>query len=167
MKPPLLPLLALGSVLGFAACDRQIVVVEKAPATPLPEPVARTKTLETSRLGSAVDDFEREPSAARRATVKKAFAELDGEIAELQEYIAKHGGEERAKAAAKLQNLQSYRAAESARFTAAEAKGTASDREPADARSGTEKVEDSARKAGNAIEDAAKKTGDAIKDAVR
>jgi hypothetical protein len=167
MKLHLLSLLAVGSLLGFTACDRQVVVVEKAPATPLPEPVAQTKTLETARLGGAVDAYEREPSAANGAAVKTALAKLDGEIAELEEYVTKHDGDARAKAEAKLKNLQSYRAAETLRFTAARAKGAVRDREPGDARSGADKVEDSARKVGDSIGNAARKTGDAIKDAVR
>ena len=99
--------------------------------------------------------------------MKKSLAELDGEIAELQEYVTKHDGDERAKAASKLENLQRYLAAETMRFTAAQAKGAVSGREPADGRSGADKAEDSAKKVGNTIENAAEKTGDAIKDAVR
>jgi hypothetical protein len=38
--------------------------------------------------------------------------------------------------------------------------------EPADARTGADKVEDTAQKVGRSIEDAAKKTGDSIKDAL-
>ncbi len=166
MKHPLVPILAISSLLGLAACDRQVVVVEK-PSTPIPEPVAQTKTLETSRLGETVDLFEREPTAGNSAAVKKALAELDGEIAELQEYVATHDGDKRVKAAGKLKNLESYRAAETLRFTAAQAKAPLSNREPVDTRSGAEKAEDSAKKVGNSIEDAARKTGDAIKDAVR
>jgi hypothetical protein len=165
MKLHLLPILSLGTLLAMTACDRQVVVLEKS--TPAPDPVAQTKTLETSRLGAAVDDYERESSAVNSAAAKKAFAELDGEIAELQEYIPKHSGDERAKAATKLENLQSYRAAQALRFSAAQAKAGLSDRGAVDARSGAEKAEDTARKVGDRIEDAAKKTGDSIEDAAK
>jgi hypothetical protein len=50
------------------------------------EPVAKTKTLETSRLGAAVDSYEREPSAANHADVKKALADLDGESRNLKRW---------------------------------------------------------------------------------
>ena len=159
--------LAFVSCVVLASCDRQVVIVEKVPATPVPIPTTSTKTRETSRLGEAINVFERDPSAANQAAVKKALADLDGEIAELQEYIAKHDGSQRAEAAAKLQNLQSYRAAETVRFTAAQAKGALGIREPADARTGADKAGDTAKKVGNTIEDAARKTGDAIKDVVR
>ncbi len=170
MKNHFLPCVALASCLAITGCERKVIVVERAPATPvapIPKPVTATKTLETSRLRAAIDVFERDPSAGNQASVKKALAELDGEIAELQEYVAKHDGDARAEAAAKLQNLQTYRAAETVRFTAAQAKGAVGIREPADARTGADKVEDSAKKVGNTIEDAARKTGDAIKDVVR
>jgi len=159
----LVPALALSILFSGASCERKVVVVEVPAATPIPEPVSRTKTLETGRLGSAIDEYERQPTAVHSAEVDKAFADLDGELAELREYIAKHDGEEQAKAAAKLANMQNYRAEEKVRFTAAQAKGSVGIREP-DARTGAEKVGDSARKVGNGIEDAAKKAGDAIKD---
>jgi hypothetical protein len=70
-------------------------------------------------------------------------------------------------AAAKLKNLQAYRAAETARFAAAQAKAPLSTPSSADARTGAEKAEDAAKRIGNTIEDATRKTGNAIKDAVR
>jgi hypothetical protein len=167
MKCRYFPILTLSSLISFAACERKVIVIEKPSPEPVSEPIARTKTLETSRLGAAIDDFEREPTAANKAEVNKAFAKLDGEIAELQEYIAKHDGDDRAKAAAKLENMQSYRGAETTRFASAQAKSGLGIRGPADARTGAEKVEDSTKKVGNGIEDAAKKAGDAVKDAVR
>jgi hypothetical protein len=154
------------SLLTLAACERKTIVIEVPPATPMPEPVSRTETMETHRLDAAVDAFDRNPTAENLADAKKAFAKLDGEIAELEAYVAKHTGSERAEAAAKLHNLTAYRTAETARFTAAQAKAPLTRTAP-DSRTGAEKVEDSARRAGNAIEDAAKNVGDAVKDAVR
>ena len=159
-------------VFGFfllcaVGCERKTVVIEVPPATPVAEPVAKTKTLETSRLGAAVDSYEREPTTANHADVKKALADLDGEVAELEALVAKRTGSEREEAAVKLKNLQAYRAAELTRFTAAQAKAPLSGAAPADGRTGAEKVEDTARRVGNTVEDAARKTGDAIKDAVR
>ena len=159
--------LALAAALALMACERKTVVVEVVPATPVIEPVAKTKTLETSRVGSAVNAYERTPSAENHADVKKAFAELDGEIAELEALVAKRTGGERAEASAKQGHLQSYRTAKTARFTAVRAKSPLGVHPAADARSGAEKVEDGAKRVGSSIEDAAKKTGDAIKDAVR
>jgi len=161
------PAIAAVLVLSLCGCERKTVVIETVPATPVAEPVAKTKTIETTRLGSAVDSYERNPNAENAAEVKKALADLDGEIAELEVLVVKRAGEGRDEAAAKLRNLQSYRTAEAARFTAAQAKAGLGVAPAADARSGADKVEDGARRAGETIENAAKKAGDAIKDAVR
>ena len=167
MTPRTIALIAVAATFAAAGCERKTVVVQMEPLAPLAEPVAKTRTLETSRLGSAVDTFDREPSAANHAAVKKALAELDGEIAELEELVAKRTGSSREEAAVKLQNLQTYRAAEVTRFTVAQAKAPLTTPGPVDARSGADKVEDTAKRVGNSIEDAAQKAGDVIKDAVR
>lgn len=162
-----LSLCALTAAFVTLGCDRRTVVVEVAPPAPLAEPVAKTRTLETSRLDAAVDSYDREPSAANHAAVKKAVAELDGEIAELEELVAKRSGSSREEAAVKLKNLQAFRVAEVARFTVAQARAPLTEPTSVDARSGADKVEDTARRVGNSLEHAAKKTGDAIKDVVR
>lgn len=159
--------LSVVALVAVAGCDRKVVVVEVPPATPMPEPVAKTRTLETSRLGGAVDAYEQRPSDENHADVKKALADLDGEIAELESLVATRTGAERDEAAVKLKNLQSYRTAETARFAAAQAKAPLGVRAPADPRSGAEKIEDGAKRVGESIEDAAKRAGGAIKDAVR
>jgi hypothetical protein len=147
---------AATSLLAMTACEkRTVVVVEKPPG----EPIAQTKTLETSGLKASIDAYEQAPTAERAADVRKAFAELDGEIAELQ------GGSEQAEAAQKLANLSAYRAAEAKRFE--QAGGSRPTGIVVDPRPGVEKVEDAARKTGEALKDAAKETRDAIKDAVR
>jgi hypothetical protein len=154
-----------------AACERKVIVVE-VPATPIPEPVARTKTLETSRLGEAVNAYERTPSTENLAAAERALHELDGEIAELEALVAKRRGSEREEAAVKLKNLRTYRAGEVARLTAAQPKAPLTAPSPtappsADGRTGAEKAEDAAKRVGERIDNAARQTGDAIKDAVR
>lgn len=167
MKRQTLSSLALVAALALLGCERKTVIVEVAPATPVAEPIAKTKTLETSRLGAAVDAYERRPSEETHADVKKALADLDGEIAELEGLVAKRTGDSHEEAAVKLRNLQTYRTAETARFAAAQAKAVVGVRPSVDARSGADKIEDRAKRVGNSIEDAARKAGDAIKDAVR
>src|SRR3954468_23681711 len=49
-----------------------------AEATPIPEPVAKTNTLETRRLGSAIDADEQSPDAARGAAGRKKEGEEEG-----------------------------------------------------------------------------------------
>ena len=151
----------------LVGCEKKVVVIEVPPTTPIPEPVAKTKTMETSRLGAAVDAYEQRPEAGNLAGVKKALADLDGEIAELEGLVARRTGDGREEAAVKLRNLQKYRAAEVTRLNAAQVKAPLTAPPPADGRTGAEKMEDSARRVGNSVEDAARKTGDAIKDAVR
>lgn len=161
-------LAALGAFMTMG-CERKTVIVEVPVASPTPvaAPVSHTKTLETSRVGAAIDTFNNSPTAENRADVKKAFADLDGEIAELESLVARRAGSERAEAAAKLKNLQQYRAAESVRFTAAQAKAPLASPARVDDRTGAEKVENSAKRVGNSVEDGAKRVGDAIKDIVR
>lgn len=157
----------LACAIAFPACDHGPTTLTSESSTPIPDPVARTKTAETSRLGEAIDRYEKEPTAGNNAAVKKALAELDGEIAELEERVAKKAGAERDEAAVKSKNLQNYRVAETLRFTQAQAMAGVGAAPQPDARTGAEKLKDSARKAGDAIKDAAKKTGDAIKDGAR
>ena len=167
MKVRTLAVCAVAGALATMGCERKTVGVEGTPLTPVVDPSAQTRTLETSRLGAAVDAYERQPGAENHAAVKLALADLDGEIAELEALVARRSGGEREEAAVKLQNLQTYRAGEVARFTVAQARAPLAPPAPRDGRTGADKVEDAARRVGNSVEDAARKTGDAIKDAGR
>ena len=131
------------------------------------DPVAKTKTFETARLGAAIDSFEKEPVDRNSAAVKKALAELDGEIAELQERVAKTSGAARDEAAVKARNLESYRSSENLRFTKAQAAGALGGRPSADGRTGAEKVEDRARRVGQTVEDGAKRVGESLENAAK
>ena len=173
-------------ILTFTSCERKSAAVEMAlpanppvqeqPAVPDAVPIAVTKTFETSRLGAAIDTFEKAPTAENQSSVKLAFSKLDGEIAELEDRVVKTSGTDRAEASAKLNNLQAYRNAEALRFTK-DQDGLALDANPpVDSRSGAqkvkdtaemvgEKVEDGTKKVGRTLEKAARNTGEAIKDA--
>ena len=159
--------MSTAALLSTQGCERKTVIVETVPATPLAEPIARTKTLETSRLADAVNAYHSEPTSENHARVKKAVAELDGEIAELEELVAKRAGSSREEAAVKLRNLQAFRTAEVARFTASQVGAPFAAPAAPDARTGAEKLEDGVDRAGRTIEKGARKAGDAIKDAVR
>ena len=108
------------------ACKKEETVTVTLPsATPADlqqTPAAPTKTLETKKLGAAVDEYVGLPNDVNAAEVKQAFADLDGEIAELQSRVAQTTGNDQAEARAKLENLQTYRAAEFARFSVASVK---------------------------------------------
>jgi hypothetical protein len=160
------------AALAFAACDRQpkTVIIEDRRSVEVDPPAARTKTFETARLGRAIDAYESAPTVEHSADVSKAFAELDGEIAELTGYISKHDGADRAEAERKLANLREYRAKETARYATAQVKavpGTAVRAEPVrrDAERAAESAEDAARRAGDKVERAGRKVGEGLKDA--
>jgi len=164
MSSHTLSLLCAAAALTFAACDRKAGVVESSTA----DPVAQTKTLETLKLGSAIDAYERNATAENLASVKKAMADLDGELAELDGHIARTEGTAREEAALKLRDLRNYRDAENARFLANQTKAgvpvTTAER-PGDLRTTTEKAEDSGARVADKVEDGARKLGDAIQDA--
>lgn len=163
-------------LLSMTACQRKSPT-DDAPAAP-PTPSAKTTTFETGRLGAAIDNYASSPTEQNRASVNLALAELDGEIAELEDSRLTLIGDRRAEVAAKADNLKSYRADESARFAKVQA-GSVFDATPLpDSRSGAQKLEDTAvkvgdkvqegaQKVGQSLEDAAHKTGEAIDDATR
>lgn len=158
-----LSLLAVG-------CEKKVEVIIPSP-TPIDitrTPEAATATLETKKLGAAIDQYVSTPSAENAANVNRAFADLDGEIAELQARVAKTSGSDQAEAQAKLTNLQTYRATETARYAAATAtlpQTNITPVEPVDTRTGAEKVEHTLDKVGRSIELGAKNVGDKVKDA--
>ena len=177
MKSRALVILAV-SMVG-AGCNRQPVVIQTAPPpTPVPQiapamavvpevlrvpvaPVARTENFETHALRREIDAFDRSPSAVQSARVKKAFAELDGEIAELIEHVARKTGDEQAKAARKLADLRTYRDAEQVRFLRLEALA------PLQTRAASEPLRDegTGEKIGQKIDDAARKVENKLRDA--
>ena len=162
MNNRILSALATATLLA-AGCNRQPpVIIEGTPPPSPPTPVARTVTFETHALRREIDTFEHTPSVVQGARVKKAFAEIDGEIAELIEHVAKKSGSERAEAALKLADLRAYRDAEQVRFLRLEALAPSQPRQVTEqpARDGTaekvgEKIDEAARKVGNKVRDAA------------
>jgi predicted amino acid racemase len=129
-------------IAGFSACEKKPQVVEK--------PTASLSTVETNRVGSAVDAYIASPTEAQAANVERAFSELDSEIAELDQRVSQSSGDEREEARTKSAQLQSYRDKEKARFTEARVRS---------------KVETETSSAGSKIEAAAEKIGDSVKDA--
>jgi len=143
MKTPYVLLCALTVLLP--ACDRK-PVAEK--------PVAATATLETTRLGESIDLYISHPTAEQAAIVDKSFAELDGEIAELDQRVTRTSGSERDEAQAKAADLKAYRAREQIRFTDAKALVQ------------TQAAADKAKSAGQKIGEGAKDAADAVKEGV-
>ena len=152
--------------LGISGCDKKpdvIIIKEGSSMTPQPG----TRTLETSALSRSITVYEQEPNAFNAASVKKAVAELDGEIAELEERIAKTSGSDRAEAAQKLADLSNYRSQQIVRFSKAQATGTRTVHSTGPVLVPRDDAKDAADRVGNSIEKGARNVGDAIRDAVR
>ena len=154
-----------------AGCNRQPrVIVEVAPSAPTPLPVVRTVTFETRALGREIDTFEQTPSTVQRARVQKAFAEIDGEIAELVEHVAKKTGDARAEAARKLADLRAYREGEQVRFARLEVQKPFRAEEPAASPRGhgmAEKIGEKIDKAATKIEDKLRDAADVAREKTR
>jgi hypothetical protein len=141
-------LLTLGGslILFLSACEEKPQVVEK--------PTAATTNFETARLGTAIDTYIATPSDAQAADVEKAFAEIDGEIAELDQRASSATGAERTEAQTKAGDLRAYRDKEKMRYTEAQAR--------AKTNAAGEQAESAAQKVGEGVRDAA----DAVKTGV-
>jgi hypothetical protein len=155
------------AILGSTACKREprVIIVETSP-TPLPE--SRTKTLETRVLGKEIEAFEANPSVTQSARVQKAFADLDGEIAELVAHVEQKTGEERREAERKLADLHEYRNAQNVRFLRAQSTARLEEKREAvipPASEAAERAERGAEKLGGKIDDAARKVEEGLKDA--
>lgn len=133
-------------VLFLSACEKKPQVVEK--------PTPTTTNFETSRLGVAIDGYIANPTEAHAADVQMAVAEIDGEIAELDQRAAAVTGAERIEAQVKADNLRAYRDKEKLRYTEAQAR--------AKTNAAAEKTESTAEKVGDGVKDAA----DTVKDGV-
>ena len=158
-------------VISLTACERKATTeAMPLPVCPTLQPtvqVAPSRTFETAHLGAAIDTFERAPTVGNQSSVKVAFAKLDEKIAEQEDLMIKAGGQERAYASLKLNNLQTYRNSEMARFKK-DLDGLALDENPPeDTRSAAQKAEDKAERVGEKVEDGAKKVGRTIGNAVR
>ena len=121
MKSRLLTILTLAAVSGLLGCDRKPVTVETGPATPSLALEEKPLSREASRLSAAVDAYAREPNAENDAAVRNAMAELDSEIAHLEELVAKRRGREREEVGAQYRTLQAIRSRETTRFASAQA----------------------------------------------
>jgi hypothetical protein len=137
-------ILATTMVFVLPACE------EKKPQT-VEKPTPSLSNRETERLGAAVDAYLADPTEARASDVERALAELDGEIAELDERVEKSSGGHREEAQRKAVPLRAYRDREKARFTEARLRA---------------KTQEEVSTVGSRIEAAAEKVGDGVKDAV-
>lgn len=141
----LIPTLAVAVVVLFSACEKK-PEVSSAPPAP-------TSNFETSRLSAAIDAYATNPTAEHAAEVDKAFAELDGEIAELSQRVASTTGAEQKEAQTKSSNLKEFRNKEMMRYTEAQAKAT------------TETIKEEAKDVGESLKEAGQDVGEGLKKA--
>src|SRR4051812_43481391 len=89
-----------------SACHRKTdAAIVAAPETPAASPATDQ---EDKRLKEAVSAYAREQNAENDAAVRKAMADVDSEIAKLEDLVAKRHGRERGKVAARLRRLEAY-----------------------------------------------------------
>jgi len=148
-------IISLSALLFLSACEK------KPDATVVEKPLADFVNLETSRLGTAIDLYIRNPSLEHAAMVEGAFVRLDEEIAELDQRVPQSTGASRTEAQAKAANLREYRDKERVRFVAVRAQGLINDAKT-NTESG-EKAQQSVRDTGESVKDAA----DGVKERVR
>ena len=145
-----------GTILLCTSCERKSeTVVETRDEEPIKaEPVSATATFESTNLDRAIETYHANPTKQNEAAVDKAFAELDGEIAELKGKAASSTGNEKIETEKKLADLQAYRNKQRANYIGEKAKAAAA--------SAGKVLKDATEDAGRALE----KTGEAIKRAV-
>jgi hypothetical protein len=165
-------ILAIGiAALTATGCERKTpVTLETPPPTPtvIPPPVARTQTFETHALRKAIDAYELERTPVQSARVNKAFAEIDGEIAELVEHVLKKDGNAQGEAARKLADLRTYRESEMVRFKLLETTPASTGTLPAERRETVgEKVGEKIDKAAQKVEEGLRDAADAVRDKTR
>jgi hypothetical protein len=146
-----LPFVLGTALVVLSACDNAPrPVAEKSAGGP----VSGTRTFETAGLDQAIAAYRSQPTEQSRAAVDKAFAELDGEIAELKQKAASASGDQKVEIQRKLADLEAYRANQHANY--------AGERAESAAESAKDAVKDAAKEVGGAIESA----GEAIRKVV-
>jgi hypothetical protein len=145
----------VGAVLLLTSCERKSeIVVETRVEEPVKaEPVRATSTFEAAGLDRSIETYRTNPTEQNKAAVDKAFAELEGEIAELKEKAATATGNEKIETERKIADLQVYRDKQRANYVGEKAEDAAA--------SAGEAIRDATENVGRAIE----KTGEAIKEA--
>ena len=103
------------AALLVTACGRKALGIQDRNGDLAPRP--DTGAIEVTRLGSAIDRYEKQPTRARAADVNAALAKLGGEIAKLANHITRTTGTERAQAEQKFIRLRCCRDIEQVRFT--------------------------------------------------
>lgn len=143
---------------GLSACDRRGggAVVDSNGET-------RAKTLEVMALEGALDTYDAARTDANEAAVKKAFAELDGEIADIDARIAKTDGLKREEATQQATDLRIYRTRQQARYAKLKAGAVIEDLKP-EARAAGEKLRETAQDIGDSVSKAGRKIGDELKE---
>ncbi len=153
------------AIVGLPGCQRKPVATDEVPPTPLADPMTKTRTRDGARLRAAVDDYAVAQNPENDAAVRQAMADVDTEMAGLEDLVAKRHGRDRQKVAAKLRHLEVYRSEQTTRFAEIQA-GTALGA-PNPREGPTGKVELTPKPAGSASEGEARNAGDAVKNAGR
>ena len=154
-----LSLLAFAASVALPGCQRKTAGIDAASGTPTSSPVAGFKVHEPNRLGAAVDAYAQLQNPENDLAVRTAMADVDNEIAELEDLLAKRHGRDREKVAKKMKHLQISRSQETTRFAEIQS-GTSLTPPAPPARPDAGKMENGVTHAGNAPGDAA---GDVVR----
>lgn len=118
-----LPLFVAAGALCLGACGRKVPAAASTPTEvqDKAEHDGKPRTMETRRLATAVDAYAQAQNPENDAAVRKAMADVDAELAELEDLLAKRYGREREKIGHKLRRLEAYRSEQTTRFAEAQA----------------------------------------------
>lgn len=147
--------LSLCLSLSLSACDRNPVATRSD--------VPQTATVETGSLDAALAAYDAAPTEPNEVEVKRAFARLDADIAQLDVRVAKLEGAEREGAARKASDLRTYRTRQQARYAKLKAGDVVEDLKP-EARKAAEKVRKAVGEVGDTVSEAGKKIGEELRD---
>ncbi len=111
-----LSILAAAAAIGISGCRRSATASGEGAPAPGAGPGAEATPLAAPRLRAAVDDYKQAQNPENDAAVRRAMAEVNTEIANLEDLVAKRHGRDRQKVASKLRHLEAYLSEETTRF---------------------------------------------------
>jgi len=108
--------LAAAAAIGISGCRRSPTASGEGTPAPGANPGAEATPLAAPRLRAAVDAYKQVQNPENDAAVRQGIAEVNTEIANLEDLVAKRHGRDRQKVASKLRHLEAYLSEETTRF---------------------------------------------------
>ena len=111
-----LSILAAAAAIGMSGCRRPATATGDGTPAPGAGAGAEATPLAAPRLRAAVDAYKQVQNPENDAAVRQGIAEVNTEIANLEDLVAKRHGRDRQKVASKLRHLEAYLSEETTRF---------------------------------------------------